>query len=388
MPQGGLNSAGSFSVFAFAKTLQGAALASGMVGKSMTAGKLKGNFHTHTVFCDGENTAQEMVEEALARGFTHLGFSGHMDPDIRMDLAAYDAEIRRLQEAYRGRIDILRGVELDGLYVPRTRASEAKLACGAEGAGEESGSRTERAGAAESDSAERAGAAAESDSAERTGAAESDSAEGKETADERVLLDGMEYLIGSTHFIESPSGGPLGSVDDTWERLEAFCREEFSGDYYRLSKEYYRTEAEIFSRTHCTFVGHFDLVTRFNDERHFLEEDDPRYYMPALETMEYLVSQGLPLEINCGAFNRGRKAELYPNRFLLKNLREMGGEILISSDAHRRELLDGGFEAAVRTAADCGFTHMLFPEHGNGGSIALREVELDQADQGPVPGKG
>lgn len=289
---------------------------------------LRGNFHTHTVFCDGADTAQAMAEQALALGFTHLGFSGHMDPDIHMDLAAYDAEIRRLQEVYRGRMEILRGVELDGLYVPRMPLFE-------------------------------------------------DPVEGKETADERALLEGMEYIIGSTHFIESPSGGPLGSVDDTWERLERFCTEEFGGDFYRLSKEYYRTEAEIFVRTKCTFVGHFDLVTRFNDERHFLEEEDPRYYMPALEVMEYLVSKGLPFEINCGAVNRGRKAELYPNRFLLKKLREMGGEILISSDAHQKELLAGGFDTAVRTAVASGFTHTLFPEHGADGRIVLRETALE-----------
>ena len=63
---------------------------------------LRGNFHTHTTFCDGMNTAEEMAAQAAAIGFTHLGFSGHMDPDIRMDLGRYDAEIRRLQEALPG----------------------------------------------------------------------------------------------------------------------------------------------------------------------------------------------------------------------------------------------------------------------------------------------
>ena len=76
--------------------------------------RIRGNFHTHTTFCDGKNTAEEMAEQAAALGFTHLGYSGHMDPDIRMDLAAYDAEIRRLQEKYRAGsehpgMDILRG---------------------------------------------------------------------------------------------------------------------------------------------------------------------------------------------------------------------------------------------------------------------------------------
>ena len=80
---------------------------------------LRGNFHTHTVFCDGANTAQEMADRALELGFTHLGFSGHMDPDIRMELKEYNAEICRLQEACRGRLDVLRGVELDLLFQPR-----------------------------------------------------------------------------------------------------------------------------------------------------------------------------------------------------------------------------------------------------------------------------
>lgn len=277
---------------------------------------IRGNFHTHTVFCDGSNTAEEVVEQALSLGFTHLGFSGHMDPEITMDLAAYDLEIRRLQEKYKGQIDILRGVELDGLFVPGSE-------------------------------------------------------------EESVLLGNMEYLIGSTHFIEAPSGGETGCVDDNPERLEKFCRQEFGGDYYRLAKAYYELEAEIWERTHCTFVGHFDLVTRFNDQMHFIDEADRRYTGPALETMEYLVSKNLPFEINCGAVNRGRKAELYPNRFLLRNLREMGGEILISSDAHGKELLDGGFDIAVRTAVECGFTHTLFLEHGPDGKVKFRYVPLD-----------
>ena len=37
----------------------------------------KSNFHTHSVFSDGHNTPEEMVEEALSRGFTALGFSDH-----------------------------------------------------------------------------------------------------------------------------------------------------------------------------------------------------------------------------------------------------------------------------------------------------------------------
>ena len=35
------------------------------------------NFHTHTRYCDGKNTPEEMVQYALKLGFDSLGFSGH-----------------------------------------------------------------------------------------------------------------------------------------------------------------------------------------------------------------------------------------------------------------------------------------------------------------------
>lgn len=35
---------------------------------------LKANYHTHTTFCDGSNTPQEMVEAALYQVLKYLGF--------------------------------------------------------------------------------------------------------------------------------------------------------------------------------------------------------------------------------------------------------------------------------------------------------------------------
>ena len=71
---------------------------------------LLANFHTHTTFCDGKNTAEEMVRQAISLGFSQLGFSGHMDPDIHMDIQAYFNEIRRLADIYSDKIEILCGV--------------------------------------------------------------------------------------------------------------------------------------------------------------------------------------------------------------------------------------------------------------------------------------
>ena len=47
------------------------------------------NYHTHTVFCDGTDSAEAVADQALRYGMHELGFSGHMDPDIHMDWQAY-----------------------------------------------------------------------------------------------------------------------------------------------------------------------------------------------------------------------------------------------------------------------------------------------------------
>ena len=57
--------------------------------------------------------------------------------------------------------------------------------------------------------------------------------------------------------------------------------------------------------TECTFIGHFDLITRFNDILCVLDETSKAYLDPALEVMQALTETGTPFEINMGAFARG-----------------------------------------------------------------------------------
>ena len=166
-------------------------------------------------------------------------------------------------------------------------------------------------------------------------------------------------------------------MDASPEDLQLLADRYFSGDYYQLARCYYETEAQVYDRLHCTFIGHFDLITKFNDQMHVLDETNPRYTRPAIETMAYLVEEGVPFEINCGAVNRGLKKEFYPNSFFLRALHDMGGEILINSDAHQAELLNGAFDRAVKQAMACGFTHTNILVHGENGAVSWRSLPLD-----------
>ena len=76
------------------------------------------NLHTHTTFCDGSATAEELVKEAIEKGFVSLGFSGHAYASYGLsycikDEESYRREIIRLKEKYKGDIEIYLGIEED-----------------------------------------------------------------------------------------------------------------------------------------------------------------------------------------------------------------------------------------------------------------------------------
>ena len=256
---------------------------------------LRSNAHTHTLYCDGKNAPEEMVQAALERNFVSLGFTIHgwtpyeLTPVTMEKEAAYRAELARLREKYRGRIEILIGAERDALY-------------------------------------------------------------------ERDFSQ-YAYLIDSTHwFIEN---GAYICVDHSEEVMRAAVREHFGGDYYAYCRAYFRREAEVCARSDAAFIGHIDLVSKFNEGNRYFDEADPRYLGPALEAVDCAVRRGLPIEMNTGAMGRGYRSAPYPNQSLLRRIHELGGEILINGDSHSAATLETGYELSVELARAAGFDHVL-----------------------------
>ena len=85
------------------------------------------NYHTHTTFCDGQSTVEEVVLTAIEKGFDAIGFSGHgytaFDFTYCMtEMDAYIAEIRRVADKYKKEIEVYVGVEEDASYpLPRDK---------------------------------------------------------------------------------------------------------------------------------------------------------------------------------------------------------------------------------------------------------------------------
>lgn len=79
---------------------------------------MRGNLHTHSVYCDGKSTPEEIVSAAILKGFDYIGFSGHGYTGFDLSYCMkkekdYIKEISSLKEKYKGKIKIFCGVERD-----------------------------------------------------------------------------------------------------------------------------------------------------------------------------------------------------------------------------------------------------------------------------------
>ncbi len=158
------------------------------------------DLHTHTNYCDGNDSPREMVEEAIKRGFDIIGFSGHSyDPCVEPysmtpeGTEQYKAEVTALKEKYKDKIDIFLGLEQDYYSEP--------------------------------------------------------------------YGDSYDYIIGSVHNVLK--NGKMYPVDLDPDGLQKVLDEQYDGDFETFSEEYFELVEDVANKTNCDIIGHIDLVSKF-----------------------------------------------------------------------------------------------------------------------------
>ena len=249
----------------------------------------KTNFHTHTVWCDGSDTAETMVLSAIDKGFAVIGFSSHMafpeacDWQLKPELAAqYIADIRALQEKYASRIKVFCGGEAD--YIQ--------------------GSTTPEKG--------------------------------------RYAAMGLDYLIGSLHTVVASDGGRV-SVDSSPELLREGIDKCFGGDARSFICAYFEQQREML-KFDFDILGHPDLVRKFNAKHPYFDETAPWYLSQLEESAEAIAKSGKIVEVNTGAISRGWLDDVYPSPAFRAMLREKGVKFVLSSDSHAADTIDCAFD--------------------------------------------
>ncbi len=160
------------------------------------------DFHTHTIYCDGNNTPREMIERAIELGFVSYGFSGHSVANFpgtgamsKEKESKYKKEVLSLKEEYKKEIKIFLGIEQELLSEQTT--------------------------------------------------------------------DGYDYVIGSIHVINTPKG--WRPLDLAPKNITSLCNECFGGDFESLAISYFDMVKSIPNKIKASVIGHIDLLSKFCD---------------------------------------------------------------------------------------------------------------------------
>jgi len=261
-----------------------------------------GNYHTHTRHCDGHGEPKEFAEAAVRKGMPRLGFSGHNVVPFHTDwtmpaerLRDYLASVRDARERYRGRVEIFLGIEAD--FIPGLTSP----------------------------------------------------------IHERIRGLGLDFVLGSVHFIGPSDGDHAWTVDGPREELETAIREGFGGEARPLVERYY----ELLSRMALTappdVFAHLDVVKKNNRDGRFFREDEPWYRRAVLGALQAVRSSGKVMEINTGGVLRDTSGAYYPSPWVLGEARRMGIPVMINADAHTPEHIDGMFAEAAEVLRGAGY---------------------------------
>lgn len=283
---------------------------------------LRCNLHTHTKFCDGKDDCESLVLCAIEKGFDTLGFSGHSYTFFDESYCMSKDDTKR----YREEISALK----------QKYRGKIKILCGIE-----------------------------------------------QDFYSEESTEGYDFVIGSVHYILM--NGEYIEIDGSSEQFVKSVQKHTNGDFYVFAKKYYETVGMVYEKTKADIIGHFDLITKFNENSRLFDESDPRYLNCAQKAVESIMlsaeksintGKKSPLtsesvfavqkdisqfgkevhapifEINTGAMARGYKTQPYPSKDILKMIKNAGGKLIFSSDCHDKEFLDFAYDEVLALSYD------------------------------------
>ena len=252
------------------------------------------NFHTHTQFCDGHATMEEFVVEAIAQGFTHLGFTPHapvsVGSPVNMTAEAvpqYFDEVNRLRKSYGDRINIYTSMEIDYVGVDDGPASDYF---------------------------------------------------------QRMPLD---YRIGSVHFIPDINNAcEMVDIDGKYQGFKQRMGQNFNGDIEYVVNTFFSQMMAMVEAGGFDIVGHMDKIGYNASQYRDGIDEEPWYDKLVIDLFENIMDHHLVIEINTKAWLQRNR--FYPNLKYFGMLKRFNAPIVVNSDAHYPTLLNNGRPEALK----------------------------------------
>jgi histidinol-phosphatase (PHP family) len=264
------------------------------------------NFHTHSCFSDGKEDLEAYCQKAIELGFHSLGFSDHAP--VKFDnsfsihpakLNAYFDEIMHLKKVYANKLNVFLGLEAD--YIPGYTFD----------------------------------------------------------FDEFRKQANMDYIIGSIHLVFNRKNGKVWFIDggnrDVWdEGLEGI----FAGDIKAGVRSFFEQNIEMIETQKPEILGHMDKIKMHNKERLFSIED--KWYRDLIDAcLDSAKKHNVVVEINTRGLYKGRCEELFPSAHIAAKAHKMDIPLMLNSDAHHPDHLNGAYDMAIKKLKDAGIKSLV-----------------------------
>lgn len=263
--------------------------------------------HTHTTYCDGNNTAEEMILAAINKGMKTIGISTHgpLPFEVKWSVAndkiqSYIDEIRYLKEKYKDKIEVLLGMELD--YFIDTEFEHI----------------------------------------------------------DKSVLEQLDYTIGSIHYLGRFDSGKPWTVDGHYENLLEGINASYGGDIKKAVIDYYHHLSKMVEKYKPTVVGHMDLIKKNNKDNSLFNETDSWYKDAVCGFLDSVKNTDSVIEVNTGAIARGYMTEQYPSKWILEEIRFREIPVTINSDAHSAENIACKFDEMYELLKNLGLDNIVY----------------------------
>ena len=266
---------------------------------------VKINFHQHSTGSDGLLTPEQVVEEAIKSGITHICFTDHYPLPIggkeRESLKGkfeetYVKEVEKLKKEFSGKINIYFGAEFDWLE------------------------------------------------------------EYKDWTEKEIKKREYDFILGSVHYLPFDDNYLIVPFSET--DLKEAC-DKF-GNYKEIIKEYYKQIRLMINSGLFDCASHLDLIKMLNKDSVLFSEKEDWYKKEVLETLDEVKKAGMCIEINASGWRRLIN-EQYPSEWILIEAKKRNIPITIGTDGHK--FVDTKLEEAFELARKVGYKSILIFEN-------------------------
>jgi histidinol-phosphatase (PHP family) len=262
------------------------------------------NYHGHCHYCDGNGAPVDYIVAAISKGMPSLGFSSHAPvpfesfwnmPQHRLN--DYVIEIKQLKAQFAEQVDVLLSLEID--YVEDVMGP----------------------------------------------------------SDAHYASLGLDYTIGSVHFMGEFGNGERWAIDGSFESFQRGLDDIYQGNIKRLVCEFFEKQRNMLVAHRPTIIGHFDKIKMHNAVKPLFDENAPWYRNEVRHLLEVASRCGTIIEINTKSLSRN--GMLFPDASCFSWLRELKLPIVLNSDAHYPNHLDAGFAVVAQQLLDNGIVELM-----------------------------